>query len=54
MREAPALVLIDKLRQAGCKIRVYDPAAMENVKEESETVYIMHTTCMMPYLIPMF
>jgi len=32
MREAPALVLIESLLQAGCKVRVYDPAAMEESK----------------------
>ena len=32
MREAPALVIIDKLQKAGCQIRVYDPAAMEECK----------------------
>ena len=43
MREAPALVLIDKLRQAGCKIRVYDPAAMEESKRRSgDSVYYAH------------
>jgi len=29
MREAPSLVLIDKMVQAGCKVSVYDPVAMD-------------------------
>ena len=32
MREAPSLVLIDSLLQAGCKVRAYDPAAIEEAK----------------------
>jgi UDPglucose 6-dehydrogenase len=32
MREAPALVLIDKLKKAGCSIRVYDPEAMNECR----------------------
>ena len=32
MREAPSLVLIDKLREAGCRVRVYDPAAMDECR----------------------
>lgn len=36
MREAPVLVLIDKLQQAGCNIRAYDPAAMEECKRRIE------------------
>ena len=33
MREAPALILIDSLLQAGCKVKVYDPATMEESKQ---------------------
>lgn len=40
MREAPVLVLIDKLQQAGCNIRAYDPAAMEECKKRiGDTIY---------------
>lgn len=35
MREAPALILIDKLLEAGCKIRAYDPAAMTECKRRT-------------------
>lgn len=34
IREAPALVMIDRLLELGAKIRVHDPEAMENVKAE--------------------
>jgi len=32
MREAPALVLIEKLNQAGAKVKVFDPVAMNEAK----------------------
>ena len=32
MREAPSLVIIEKLVEAGCVVKVYDPAAMEECK----------------------
>jgi UDPglucose 6-dehydrogenase len=32
IREAPALVLIDRLLEAGAKLRVHDPRALSNVK----------------------
>lgn len=40
MREAPSLILIDKLLKAGCVVRVYDPAAMaESKRRIGEVVY---------------
>lgn len=33
IREAPALVLIDRLLEAGAKVRAHDPVAMENVRK---------------------
>lgn len=40
MREAPALVLIEKLRKAGCVVRAYDPAAMgESKRRIGDTVF---------------
>lgn len=32
MREAPALVMIDLLKKAGCKVRAYDPITMDECK----------------------
>lgn len=32
MRDAPSLVLIERLLEAGCKIRVFDPVAMHEAK----------------------
>lgn len=34
MREAPSLVIIEKLLEAGAKIRAYDPAAMNEAKHK--------------------
>jgi UDPglucose 6-dehydrogenase len=33
IREAPALYMIDELLEAGAKVQVYDPEAMNNVKK---------------------
>ena len=33
IREAPALVLVDRLLAAGAKVRAHDPVAMENVRK---------------------
>ena len=40
MREAPSLVLIDKLIKAGCVIRAYDPAAINEAKRKlGDSIY---------------
>ena len=40
MREAPSLVLIDKLVKSGCHVRVYDPVAMTEAKRRlGDVVY---------------
>ncbi|WP_073345442.1 UDP-glucose dehydrogenase family protein [Bacteroides congonensis] len=40
MREAPALVLIDKLLKAGCQVRAYDPAAVQECRRRiGDTIY---------------
>ena len=40
MREAPSLVLIDKLLKAGCKVRAYDSTAMDECRRRiGESIY---------------
>lgn len=33
LREAPSLVLVRQLLEAGCRVRVFDPVAMENARK---------------------
>lgn len=47
MREAPALVLIDKLLEAGCRVRAYDPAAVQECKRRIGEKSIMLVICTM-------
>ncbi len=45
IREAPALVLIDKLTKVGCKVRVFDPISIEETKKRlanTETIKQIH------------
>ena len=40
MREAPALVIIDRLIKAGAKVNVYDPVAMDECKRRIGDVVV--------------
>jgi UDPglucose 6-dehydrogenase len=46
VREAPALVLVDRLLAGGAKVRVHDPEAMENVRRQYGDKLIY---CQQPY-----
>jgi len=46
MREAPSLVLIEKLLKAGCKVKAYDPVAMDETKRRLGDTVIL---CKDPY-----
>ena len=46
MREATSLVTIDRLLREGCKVRVYDPVAMEECVVVWAGVWNMPQTCM--------
>lgn len=46
MREAPSLVLIEKLLKAGCKVKAYDPVAMDETKRRLGDAVIL---CKDPY-----
>lgn len=40
MREAPALVLIEKLKEAGCLVRAYDPVAIDEARSRiGDSIY---------------
>ncbi len=40
MREAPALVLIEKFTKAGCKVKAYDPEAMKETRRKIGDIVI--------------
>jgi len=42
MREAPSLVLIEKLLNAGCKVRLFDPVAIHETQKALDRMGISH------------